>query len=380
MDPVLNLAMDSPKNLTMHTAFNIGNLQVKNRIVASSMFEYGAKNGMITPQIKNHYTALSEGGAGLIITGMHAVSASGSIAPLMVNTEYSNYVKDLASVVTNTHDNDARLIVQLQHCGEKTWKDADHDKFAVCDIFSSQHSALSDAPPLDPTYHQATREELRKVTADYAASALRCKKAGADGIQIHAAHGYLINTFLSPSTNHRTDEYGGSYENRARLLLEICTAIRETVGDDFIIGVKFPFSDLREDSIKPSDSLAVCKMLEAHRVDFIEITSGMLMDRSKASFTPRITLENQAPFLMFAAKVADTVAIPVISVCGYRTPEVIEKTLNKTNIAAISLGRPLVREPNLPYKWKTEQAPATCISCNQCCNSAERGILTCFAR
>ena len=157
-------------------------------------------------------------------------------------------------------------------------------------------------------------------------------------MQIHGAHGYLINTFLSPSTNFRTDEYGGGIENRARLLFEIYDAVRQAVGKDYIVGVKFPFADLKE---------------------------------------PAIRMENQAPFFKYASLAAEEVSVPVISVCGYRTPEAVEEALAKTKIAAVSFGRPLVREPDLPKRWKTDRGPAKCVSCNGCSRSFADGILTC---
>lgn len=177
--------------------------------------------------------------------------------------------------------------------------------------------------------------------------------------------------------NHRTDEYGGSIQNRARLLFEVYDAMRRAVGKDFLIGVKFPFNDLREPSIREDEAIFACRELESRGIDFIEVTCGMVMDGSPASFTPVIRENDQAPFLKYASVLADAVAVPVISVCGYRTPETVERALSETKIAAVSFGRPLVREPNLPQRWKKDRSPARCISCNGCCQSFGDGIITC---
>ena len=351
----------------MYTPFNLGSIQVSNRLVASAMFEYGADNGKITGKIKERYIMLGDGGAGLIITGMHAISASGSVAPIMVNTEYEGYIKDLSIITNAVHKRGGKIIVQLQHCGGKTCSADGYDKFSVCEKKVSENCV----------YHEATKDELYKVVMDFATSALRCKEAGADGVQIHAAHGYLINTFLSPSTNYRTDEYGGNIENRARILFEVYDAIRHAVGNNFIIGVKFPFSDLNKNSIQPEESVFACKELEKRGINFIEVSSGMIMDNSSASFTPVVRNDNQAPFLEYASQLADKTSIPIISVCGYRTPDMVEKALAETKIAAVSFGRPLVREPNLPNRWKNDRSPATCVSCNRCCNSFGDKIITC---
>lgn len=351
----------------MYTSFRLGDMEIPNRLIASAMFEYGADHGRITDKIKKHYERLAEGGAGLIITGMQAVCAAGSVAPVMVNTEYDGYVRDMKAIADAVHERGGRLIVQLQHCGGKTCQAEGYDRFAVCETKVSETCR----------YHEATKEELQRTAAAFGASALRCKEAGADGVQIHGAHGYLINTFLSPSTNFRTDEYGGGIENRARLLFEIYDAVRQAVGKDYIVGVKFPFADLKEPSIRPEESLFACRELEKRGIDFLEVSAGMVMDLSPASFTPAIRMENQAPFLKYASLAAEEVSVPVISVCGYRTPEAVEEALAKTKIAAVSFGRPFVREPDLPKWWKTDRGPAKCVSCNGCSRSFADGILTC---
>lgn len=349
----------------MYTPFSIGNTQIPNRLVASAIFEYGADHGKITERIKNRYRALANGGAGLIITGMQAVCVSGAVSPMMVHTEYDGYISDMHDIADIVHNKGGKLIVQLQHCGERTCQTDGYDRLAVCD------KKISDTC----MYHAATKSELHQIAMNFAVSALRCKQAGVDGVQIHSAHGYLINTFLSPSTNHRTDEYGGSIENRARFLFDVYDAMRQAVGNDFIIGIKFPFSDLNEQSITPEESLFVCKELVNRGIHFIEVSAGMVMDNSSASHAP--VIRKQAPFLPYAARLADEIAIPVISVCGYRTPDVIENALTETNIAAVSFGRPLIREPDLPNRWKQDQSPAACISCNRCRNSFKNQIITC---
>lgn len=131
-----------------------------------------------------------------------------------------------------------------------------------------------------------------------------------------------------------------------------------------------------ENSIRPEDSLWTCRELEKRGIDFIEVTSGIAMSRESSS-TPRVTLEAQAPFAEYAREVADAVSVPVISVCGYRTPEAAEKVLTETKISAVSLARPLIREPDLPNRWKTDRSPAKCISCSHCFRSAADGIVTC---
>lgn len=369
---------------TMYQPFTLGSLTLKNRLVASAMFEYGAKEGRITEKILERYRQLAQGGIGGIITGMQAVTASGAVAPQMVHTEYDGYVQDMQALADAVHREGCKLFVQLQHCGGKTRPAEGYDHFTVSppEDTDKGHSA-SDLRSLriqdsSVVYHAATAEELRKVAEDFGRAARRCQQAGVDGVQLHGAHGYLINSFLSPSTNHRQDAYGGPIENRARLLFEIYDAVRRAVGPAYIVGVKFPFSDLNEHSIQPEESLYVCRELERRGIDFIEVSSGMVMSTGADSFSPRLPKDApEGPFLPYARQVAQAVSVPVISVCGYRSPAFIEQTLAGTGLAAVSFGRPLVREPDLPNRWKQDISPAKCVSCNACRNSAGDGILTC---
>ena len=225
------------------------------------------------------------------------------------------------------------------------------------------------------TYREAKSDAIQNIVRAFARAAMRCKDAGCDGVQIHASHGYLINTFLSPYYNHRTDEYGGAIENRARILFEVYDAVRYAVGNNYPISVKIPFSDRVSPSITPDECIYVCKELDKRGIDMIEITSGLTMDGGESSFSPFVKTESEGSFLAGAAQIADAVSVPIVSVCGYRTPDFIEKTLNETGVTAISLCRPLIREPNLPNRWKTDRSKASCLSCNQCFNSS--GIIAC---
>lgn len=349
----------------MYEPFMIDNLKIKNRIVRSAMFEYGADDGKISERIVNLYETLAKGGSGLIITGMQSVSDGAGYGPVMVKTSYDGYVDDMKKIVNIIHKYDSKVFVQLQHVGYRTnWK-MGYDTFGVNELKVSNEC----------TYHEATQEELNKVIQEFAMSALKCKEAGCDGVQIHAAHGFLINSFLSPHFNHRNDIYGGNIENRARLLFEIYSAIRQAVGNDFLISAKIPFDDLVSDSNTSQEMLYVCKTLEEMGIDMLEISSGITMDGGESSFTPFIKRNEEGNFLESAKLVADSLNIPIVSVCGYRTPQFIEQVLSDTSITAISLGRPLTREPDLPNRWKTDKSRALCVSCNRCFGSSD--IISC---
>lgn len=366
----VNVMAADKKFPKMYESWKIDNLPVKNRMTASAMFEFAAENGKIDERVLERYDELARGGSGLIITGMEGISPAACIGPAMIQTGYDGYEDDMRKIADIVHGHGAKLFVQLNHAGYKTnWKNGG-DKFGVCE------KKVSD----DCTYRQASKDDIRKVIDAFAQSAARCKAAGCDGVEIHYAHGFLLNTFLSPYFNHRTDEYGGNRENRARLPLEVYDAIRGKVGNDFIVAAKIPFSDLVEPSISPEDCVWTCKELEKRGLDMIEVTSGISYDGGPSSFTPHANVgKPQGKFLAGAEKIADNVTIPVVSVCGYRTPEFVENILQEGKIAAIAFGRPFVREPNLPNRWLTDASPAKCISCNGCYTS--KGIISCvFSR
>lgn len=350
----------------MHTSYRIGNIEIPNRIVKSAMFEYCANNGHITKQHKQIYEEAARGGCGLIITGMEAISSTAGNGAGMIHTEYDNYLEDMRSIVSKVHNYGSRIFVQLQHAGPRTdWKSG-YDRFAASPV------KVADGI----IYHSASKEELSKVIHDFGTAARKCKLAGCDGVQIHAAHGFLLTTFLSPHFNKRSDEYGGPVENRARLLFEIYDSVRNAVGVDYPVALKLSFSDLVADSSSPDEMLWVCKELENKGIDFIEVSSGINADNSSASCSPVLRKgEREGKFLESALLVADNLEIPVSSVGCYRSPDFIEHVLESTPLTAISLGRPLVREPDLPNKWKASNQKASCISCNRCFNC--KNIISC---
>ena len=357
------------KAITMYTAFNIGNLTIKNRLVRSAIYEFGAEQGQITPRIKTFYQELAAGGSGLIITGMHSVAPGAGIGPAMVSAAADDYVEQMRQIAEQVHSYGSRIFVQLNHAGYRTdWRHG-------YDCFGVMERAVAE----DCTYHAMSAAEIKAVAQAFAIAAQKCQAAGCDGVQIHAAHGFLLNTFLSPYFNQRTDDYGGAITNRARFLLMVYQHIRTAVGDDYPISVKIPFSDKVTPSITAEESIWLCQQLAAQGIDMIEVSSGITMDGGESSFTPLLNADApEGSFLAGAAQLAASVPVPVISVCGYRTPDFIEQTLQETPVTAISLGRPLICEPDLPLRWQSDRRRAACVSCNRCYKS--QGLIACQNR
>lgn len=351
---------------TMYEPFRIGSCLIPNRLVHSATFEFAAKEGRITPAIEQFYEAAARGGSGLIISGMENISPTSGFGSLSVHTRYPEYVQDMARIGRIVHSYGAKLFVQLSHCGYRTDWQHGYDTFGP--------SELAVSP--EQTYHAMTEEEIEKLLVDFAVSARLCQEAGCDGVQIHGAHGFLLHAFLSPYYNHRHDDWGGSIANRSRLLLDVCRVVAAAAGPDFPISVKLSFQDLLSPGISVEDMLWVCRKLAAQGISMLEISAGMTMDGTAASFSP-IRFEGEGPFREYAALAARYVSIPVVSVGGYRSPLYMERTLRQTGIAAVAMCRPLIREPDLPNRWKTQNVPAACCSCNRCFSSP--GIVSCQA-
>ena len=208
-----------------------------------------------------------------------------------------------------------------------------------------------------------TSDEIQYVIRQFINAAIRAEKAGFDGVQIHAAHFFFLSRFISPAVNHRTDEYGGSTENRARILLNIMSGIREAA-PVLHVTIKINSSDFTHGGLEASDCLAICKPLDQAGIDSIEISgNGTSVGGIKAHV-------NEGYFVPAAAEIAKAVSCPVIVVGGFRSLDVMEEVLNKTDIELISLSRPLLREPDLPNKMKADPAVISkCVSCNACYSS-----------
>lgn len=340
----------------------LGNMILKNRLVRSATLENGgADNGFITPLLKEVYEELAEGEVGLIITGMMGVGPNACVNSSMVKIYDNSFIDKFSEVTHAVHQLGGKIVVQLGHCGAKAnvidWGDR----------------------PFCPSEHgkskEITKDEMKTLLKKYGEAALKCKMADADGVQIHAAHGYLISEFLSPYFNKRVDEYGGDIQNRAKYLFDIYDEIRSSVGEGYPVLIKINYNDLVEDGLTGEECAWVCMELEKRGIDAIEISSGIGVSTESAPTQPS-QKKIEGFFADGALDISHKVTTPVISVGGYRSLAVIEEKLNQGNISAISLCRPFIREPLLLKKWKNgNKERALCVSCNGCFSRPQHGCI-----
>jgi 2,4-dienoyl-CoA reductase-like NADH-dependent reductase (Old Yellow Enzyme family) len=213
-----------------------------------------------------------------------------------------------------------------------------------------------------------TLEDIREDVEAFGAAAYRAREAGFDGVQIHAAHGYLLSQFLSPAFNKREDDYGGPVENRARALLEVLRRLKTEVGHDFPILVKMNSEDFVDDGLSLEDAVTVGSMLEEGGIDAIELSGGTPLSGKLGSIRKEIKSEEDEAYFKDSAKAFKrALQIPLILVGGIRSIQVAEKLLSEGIADYISMSRPFVREPSLVKRWASgDLRRAACLSDSLC--------------
>lgn len=331
----------------------IGGVELKNRIVRSATATFMAdERGYVTPRVKEVYNELSEGEIGLIIfedTGVGEVTLESK--HLMISND--SYVEGYKEITDQIHSNGGKTIIQLSHSGILR---KGEDMVDVTDGFNEQ---------------LITKEDISEIVDLFGDAALRTQKAGFDGVQIHAAHGYFVTKFLSPYYNQRNDEYGGSVEKRTRVAVEILNSIKVKCGADYPVFLKLNSSDFmkEENSNTIAEAKQIATILDKAGIDAIEVSGGVAGGEYGPARRRIFKPEDEAYHKDYAVEIAKEISAPVIVVGGFRSIDVIESTLEEQNIEAVSLSRPLVREPQLVKRWKNgNRSKAKCISCNACFN------------
>lgn len=330
----------------------IGNIRLKNRLIRSATHENLAREGgHMTEELFKVYEALAAGGAGTIITGFTYIVEAERPFPGMLGAYNDSCLDEYQRLTNMVHRYGANVILQLVYCGSFIMEEPGGREILGPSAVANLQTHIQP--------REMTGAEISGLQQSFADAAVRAKQAGFDGVQIHAAHGFLLNQFLSPYYNRRTDEYGGTVENRARMVLETYTAIRERVGAEYPILIKINNSDGVDQGMTFADCKFVCRKLARMGIDAIEI-SGMW-------FQP--TTYKDSYFREYAAEIAAETQVPILLVGGNRDYHSLTELLNTTAIEYFSLSRPFIAEPDLVNRWRSgDTSKARCISCNACAN------------
>ncbi|MGD8461083.1 MAG: NADH:flavin oxidoreductase [Desulfobacterales bacterium] len=386
----------------------IGPLGLVNRMIRTASHEGLADSrGRPTQEQFTFYKGFIEGGIGMVITGYAGISQAGKSALYhMTMIDSDDLIPSHRKLVEQVHEIGGKIVLQIAHCGRQTW--------------SEQTGRPLLAPSAIPCGfyrerpEEMTHDDIAMVIDEFGDAARRAMEAGYDGIQIHAAHGYLLSTFLSPHANKRDDQWGDSKENRFRIVSRTLKKVKETVGDDYPVLIKLNTFERAARGIKAKDCIGFAKMVaETGNCDAIEFScgtneGGFTMARGafptdaifsfmrpyckyhillklfmKTLVVPFIKLKHP-PFyegynLETAARAKEKISLPVITVGGMRSKALMEGAIESNQTDFVSMARPLILEPDLPNKFRTgESDTALCDNCNQCVVAADTRPIQCY--
>lgn len=338
----------------------INGMTLANRFVRSATWEgMAAEDGAVTPKLIDTMAVLARGGVGLIISGHAYIRPEGQAGPGQLGIYRNELLDGLKEMTAAVHDTGGKIVAQLAHAGHFAAKHLS----GLTPWVVSDYEGLAKSPR-----HEITVEEVAELTEAYAAAAVRAKAAGFDGVQLHAAHGYLLSQFLSPLFNRRTDDYGGSIENRRRIHMEVVRAVRAAVGDDYPILVKINGQDYAEGGLAVKDAIAAAAGMAEAGLDAVELSGGLLTGGRRSPSRPGIkSAEREAYFREDALAFKKEIDLPLILVGGMRSFEVAESLVADGVADYISMSRPLIREPDLIGRWASgDRSRALCKSDNLC--------------
>lgn len=314
-------------------------------------------DGVINDQIINFYVERAKGGVGFIVVGGCYPEMNGKVWKSIIGLDRDELIPGLKRLTDAIHLYDVRVAAQLLHGGRSA--SSFFTKMQPVAPSKLAHRSIKQEP------HALTVSEIKMVIDNYVSATMRAKKAGFDAVELHGGMGYLINQFLSKATNKRDDEYGGGLENRTRFAREMIHAIKETVGKDYPVVFRMSGDDFVEEGLKIDESLEIAKILERAGADAFNVSPGW-----HESKTPIMLMAiPRMAYAFLSEKIKSQVKVPVIASVRINDLKLAEEILDNEQADMVSIGRPLIVDPELPNKYKNGQLDdiRTCIACNQGC-------------
>ena len=336
---------------TLLSPLDLGFTTLRNRVVMGSMHTGLEDRAGDTGRLAAYFAERARGGVGLIITGGYAPNRTGWLLPFASQMVSSSEARRHRRITEAVHDEGGKILLQILHAGRYAYHP-----------FSVSASAIK--APINPFKPRALRN-VDGTVGDFAHCAELAREAGYDGVEIMGSEGYLLNQFLAPRTNKRTDKWGGSPENRRRFPVEIVRRTRAAVGSDFIICYRMSMADYVDDGQSWDEIVALATEVEAAGATMINSGFGW----HEARVPTIVTSVPNSAFVDISSAVAEHVSIPVVASNRINMPQAAEQTLADTHVQLISMARPLLSDPNWVAKAQADAADEinTCISCNQAC-------------
>lgn len=342
----------------------INGMQLKNRFARSATHD-GCSNekGEITDKSIEMFSHLAQGGAGLLVAGFSYVHRSGQAFLRQTAMHSDDFIPRLMELTDKVHQFDVKIAAQLAHAGRSTRLLKKRGETPLAP------SLIENDPYIRGLHKAMTEEEIEEILDAFCQAARRAREAGFDAVQFHGAHSYLLSQFLSPRSNCRTDRWGGTLENRMRFHMEVVKRVRKTIGDDYPLLIKLGVQDTVEGGLTLSEGCQVARKLCQSGIDAIEVSEGLESggaNHIKKDIQPG---QGEAYYMAWAQEVKKAVTVPVISVGGMRSFDLMETFALEGSTDCISMCRPFIREPGVVKRWQTgDRDPARCISCNLCLN------------
>jgi NADPH2 dehydrogenase len=343
----------------LFSEITIRDTKIKNRVVMPPMvcFGFSGEDGLVTEKNIQHYAARARGGVGLIIIEATCVTRNGRLSNMQLGLWDDAHIDGFSQIARVCHQYGARVLVQIHHAGLGTPKNVTETPLAP--------SAYTGQARMGGAIHarELTTDEIQNIQSDFIAAAARAEKAGLDGVELHAAHGYLISQFLSPTINLRQDNYGGSLSNKTRFATEIIYGIREATAKNFII-------DCRIGCNEPdlAAGIEIAQALEKAGVDLLHVSSGMTGFSLTNEQAPILTPEGfgYSWIVYGGTEIKKRVSLPVIVVNGIRTPQQAAFLVENHLADFAAIGKGLIIDPEWVEKARQQREVKTCIDCKVC--------------
>lgn len=345
-------------------SIKIANLEINNRLVNTGIAtNYCNTDGKATERFIEYYEAKAKGGWGLIITDNYAIDEVQKDSPFVPGLWNDEQIESHSKLTERVHNSGGMIVAQIGHPGREVKS------------FSGVQP-VAPSPIKDPnTYypleqpHELKVEEIKEIVKNFSDAALRVKKAGFDGVELKGSYGYLINQFLSPFSNKRTDEYGGTILNRCRFLLEIIESVREKVGEDFLVSVRISADEFVDGGLTIEDSKVIARLIENAGIDVINVAFGVY--KTMHYMAPPGAVPH-AFAVDLASEIKEIVSIPVIAVGRINDPLIAETVLLSEKADLVAMSRAGLADPELPNKAKEGRCEdiIRCIGCLQGCVGA----------